>query len=105
MVPVAFPKYNIWGAVLVEALRQLINVKPSLSTNKFVVMAIDFWFQDWVSWKTSKTMDSVDQQIEAIQKMMVKNDKPSTTFTETKEGETPLGGEMRIRSNWVVSDT
>lgn len=105
MVPVAFPKYNIWGAVLVEALRQLINAKPSLSTNKFVEMAIDFWFQDWVSWKTNKTMDSVDQQVEQIQKIMSQKAKPQTVFTETKEGETALGGEMRIRPNWVESDT
>jgi len=95
------PDYNIWGAVLVEAVRQLINVKPKLSTNKIVEKVVDYWFEDWVSWKAERAMRSVDRQTKEINESLDAKVKPQTLYTETKEGETPLGGEMRIRSHWV----
>lgn len=95
------PDYNVWGAVMVEGMRQLINAKPSLSTNKIVEKVIDYWFEDWVSWKAERAMRSVDRQTKAINQSMDAEAKPQTLYTETAEGETPLGGEMRIRSHWV----
>ena len=59
------------------------------------------WFEYWVDYKAEKTMSSIDSQIEAILEPS-KVDEP--VFTETVEGDTELGGEMRIRSPWNADD-
>tara|TARA_B100000902_G_C27280573_1_gene901496 strand:+ start:807 stop:1118 length:312 start_codon:yes stop_codon:yes gene_type:complete len=101
MAPVLYSDYNVWGALAVETAKQLINIRPSLSTNKIVDKVVDYWFEDWVSWKAERAMRSVDRQTKEINESLDAAAKPKTLFTETKEGETPLGGEMRIRSHWV----
>ena len=60
-------------------------------------MCHDYWFDYWVDWRASITMASVDAQVKKL------NPDPVVlkrgTFSETLEGETPLGGEMRISYN------
>ena len=46
-------------------------------------------------------MQDVDLQIEELLEPS-EVDKP--IFTETKEGETLLGGEMRLRAPWIDAD-
>ena len=93
--------YNIWGAVIVEVLKLLITQKPGMAFNKWVTLAINYWMDDWLEWKTERTMNGVDEQVTELHQQWDAEEEPQTVFTETKEGETPLGGEMRIRSHWV----
>lgn len=59
------------------------------------------WFKDWVEYKAQKTIESVDSQIKKNLKDS-KVDEP--IFTETIEGETDLGGEIRLRAPWNADD-
>ena len=46
----------------------------------------------------------IDREIDraiAMYNSMVELEKPTFIFTEVKEGETPLGGEMRFRAPWI----
>ena len=101
MSKVSRPSYSIWGAVIVELLRLLISQKPGMVFNKWVSLAINYWMDDWLEWKTERTMKGVDQQVKNLHKQWGEMEEPLTVFTETKEGETSLGGEMRIRSKRV----
>lgn len=42
----------------------------------------------------------VDKAIETYDSM-VESEEPTAIFTEMEEGETPLGGEMRLRAPWI----
>ena len=64
-------------------------------------MCHENWFQYWVDYKTCLTMRDVDAQVEELLEPS-EVDKP--IFTETLEGETPLGGEMRLRAPWLDAD-
>ena len=69
--------------------------------NKWLNMVHDNWFNFWVDYKTCLTMQDVDRQIEELSEPS-EVDEP--TFTVTLEGETPLGGEMRLRAPWIDAD-
>ena len=69
--------------------------------NKWLKMCHENWFQYWVDYKTCLTMRDVDAQVEELLEPS-EVDKP--IFTETLEGETPLGGEMRLRAPWLDAD-
>jgi len=66
--------------------------------NKWLKMCHQNWFNYWVEYRTCLTMQDVDTQIEELRKPSGV-DKP--IFTESQEGETPLGGEMRLRAPWL----
>ncbi len=57
----------------------------------------------WIDWMTRKTMASVDRQAAVIRREWDKA--PQPIFTEVTEGETPLGGEMRLRAPFAEEDT
>ena len=59
------------------------------------------WFHHWVDWKTARTMRDVDRQSEELLDLWAEDEDPSLDayyFSEIYEDETPLGGEMRLRS-------
>ena len=58
----------------------------------------DHWFFFWVKMKTYYTMEDLDHQIE---EMFPDSKIDPPVFTEELEGETPLGGIMRLRAPWV----
>lgn len=93
--------YNIWGAVIVELLRLLISQKPGMAFNKWVTLAIDYWMDDWLEWKTERSMRLVDRQAAELRDEWEAEEQAKPVYSETIEGETPLGGEMRIRSPWA----
>ena len=57
-----------------------------------------YWFDYWVEFKTQKTMSDVDRQIEEIREP---SGVDAPIYTETKEGSTALGGEMRLSAPWT----
>ena len=65
--------------------------------NKWLNMVHDNWFNFWVDYKTCLTMQDVDRQIEEL---LEPSGVDEPIFTETLEGETPLGGEMRLSAPW-----
>lgn len=82
-------------ALVVELIRRLWDRGLLSRTNKIAQMIHAEWFNAWVEWKTAKTMADVDRQIEEIQQQWEQDEEDPWVITETLEGETPLGGEMR----------
>ena len=90
----------IWQGLLVEIIRILWD-HGYYNDNVWLQRVHDNYFSYWVDYKTQQTMQSVDEQIEElIQPAAV--DKP--VFSETLEGETLLGGEMRLTAPWHSED-
>ena len=56
------------------------------------------WFGYWVDYRTCLTMEDVDAQIEEL---VQPTEVAKPLFTEIKEGESPLGGMMRLRAPWI----
>ena len=80
----------------VDLIRRLWGLGV-MRDNKWLKMCHQYWFDEWVAYRTCLTMQSVDQQIEEILEPSGV-DKP--VFTETVEGDTLLGGEMRLQAPW-----
>lgn len=97
--------YNVWGAVLVEICRLLINQRPALAQNKWLAMVANYWMEDWLAWKTAKTLQDVDQQASAIVREWEAQEPPAAIYSEEEpdgsDAQALLGGEMRIRGRWV----
>ena len=93
------PCFSYRGLV-VDIIRRLWD-RGFFVDNKWLKMCHDNWLQYWVDYKTCLTMQDVDAQIEELSEPS-EVDKP--IFTETVEGETPLGGEMRLRAPWIDAD-
>ena len=93
------PCFTIQGFT-VDVIRRLWDRKL-YQDNKWLKMCHENWFQYWVDYRTCLTMQDVDRQIEELSEPS-EVDKP--IFTETLEGETSLGGEMRLRAPWHETD-
>lgn len=93
-------RYQLWAALLVEVYKTLVNRHPQLLQVPYLSRFIDALMDHWVEWRIEKTLEDVDAQVEAIHRDLdQKRAKP--IYSETLEGETPLGGEMRLRAPWV----
>ena len=55
--------YNIWNAVAYEVTVMLINYDPRWMNNKIVKMIRSYSFDDWIEWKTERSMEDVDAEI------------------------------------------
>ena len=92
-------KYNIWNAVAYEVTVMLINFDTRWMNNPIINMIRSHSFKDWCEWKTEKTMEDVDAQIEALHilwgregddwdELIVKTDSETrTTFGYTLESD------------------
>lgn len=87
-----------WRALTVEIIRRLWD-RGLYRDNPWLQKVHDNYFEIWVQWRTDITMKEVDRQIAELNPEPVKMVEP--TFTETLEGETPLGGEMRLRYDFT----
>jgi len=87
-------------ALTVEAIRRLWD-RGLYRRNVWLKAIHENWFDIWVEWRTGLTMRSVDHQAEQLVKQWEEEDTSADPiFTEELEGETPLGGEMRLRAPW-----
>lgn len=90
-----------WKALAVELIRIFWN--KGLYRQSKILKQIHFeWFDYWVQWKTSKTMEEVDRQIE---KIFLESEIDPPVFSEQEDGETPIGGRMELRVPWLDEDT
>lgn len=56
------------------------------------------WFEDWVEMRTYRTLEEFDGM---ASEFFPPSEVSKPVFTEEKEGETPLGGIMRLRAPWL----
>lgn len=90
-------KNKVFGPFLVEVIRRLWD-KGLYINNKYLQMIHDQYFDLWVDWRAEIVMKNVDKQIQLLTSDPVI---PDPAFTETKKGETPLGGELRLKHDFV----
>lgn len=85
-------------ALVVELIRRLWDRGILSKFNKWAVAIHDNWLAEWLDYKTGQTMLDVDRQLEEIRANAeaAEAEKHQPKFTETKEGETPLGGPMQL---------
>jgi hypothetical protein len=83
--------------LIVEIIRILWDHGLYLD-NPWLQRIYDNWFSYWVEYKTKQSMDEVDKQIE---EMFLESEIDPPIFSEEKEGETPLGGILELRSPWA----
>jgi hypothetical protein len=86
-----------WQGVTVEILIILRN-HGFLLNNRIASAIIDHWFKAWIDYKIQKSMADLDQQIE---ESTVEPQIEDPIYQEKVDGETPLGGEMRLKSGWT----
>lgn len=84
-------------AFLVEVTRILWD-RGLYRQNKWLIRIHEEWFDVWTIWRTHLTMKDVDRQVE---KLLETSQVDEPTFTETLEGETPLGGMMELKAPWL----
>ena len=95
-----FTAWEILQALTVDVIRRLWD-DGQYRDNKWLVMIHANWFDIWVEWKTAATMAEVDYQVEELQRTWSQQDDDRFQHSETIEGETPLGGEMRLRAPYM----
>ena len=66
--------YNIWNVVAYEVTVMLINYDPRWMNNMIVKMIRSYSFDDWIEWKTERSMEDVDAEIEALHKLWDRED-------------------------------
>ena len=92
-----FTWQELLQALTVDVIRRLWD-SDQYRDNKWLKLIHDNWFDIWTEWKTDLTMRDVDQQIEEL---FEESEVTPHLFTEELEGETPLGGEMRLRAPYM----
>jgi hypothetical protein len=100
--------YNIWNAIAYEITNLLINYDTRWELNQWVQMIRRHCFQDWVEWKTERTMKNVDKQIEDIQTLQqLEHDKKYVTpiviehAPDGSRAQELLGGTLEIKAPWL----
>lgn len=94
-----FTLWEILQALTVDIIRRLWDDGQHLN-NKWLKAIHGNWFGIWVEWKADLTMRDVDLQAAEIVSAWEIEDQQPPVFSEEAEGETPLGGEMRLRAPW-----
>ena len=81
-----------------ELIRRLWHI-GKYRDNKWLQQVHDNWFHHWVDWKTENTMKELDREVEELFDLWEEEDPmlEGHIYSEILEGETPLGGEMRLR--------
>ncbi len=87
-----------WRAFTVEVIRQLWD-RGLYRDNPWLRRCHDNWIGFWIDWKTSLTMKAVNRQLKKLNPEPVKMIEP--TFEETLEGDTLLGGPMRLHHEFT----
>lgn len=97
-------RIDLIKALVVEVIRRLWD-RGLFRRNEVAQRIHEQWFDVWADWKTDVTMRGVDRDIEEIIDFWDEQDKAAQpVFTERQEGETPLGGEMRLEAPWKAQE-
>lgn len=103
------PPFTVWEhlqALTVDVIRRLWDDNQHRD-NKWLVMIHANWFDIWVEWKTAATMSELNHQIDEIVDMWEIDEDPAVdayVLSETIDGETALGGEMRLTARWEAEE-
>lgn len=101
---VTFTWQQLAQALTVDIIRRLWDA-GEYRQNKWLKMIHDNWFDVWVEWKTDLTMRDLDRQVEEMFLEWEEDHwSDDWTFEEDLDGETPLGGEMRLRAPFMDKD-
>jgi hypothetical protein len=99
--------YNIWNAVAYEITNILIDMNVRIEQNPFVKSIRTYCFYDWVEWKTDRTLQKVDKQINDIQLQAKSEDnikyvKPIIIEhpSDGSNAQDLLGGTLEIKAPW-----
>ena len=98
-------------AATYEITNILIDYNRKLELNPWIKALRLHCFPDWVAWKTERTMDQVDKQINKLQQeMQIEHDKKYVTpiIREHKpdgsKAQDLLGGTLQISAPWYKPD-
>ena len=98
------PPFTFWEilqALTVDLIRRLWD-DGQQHDNQWLRDIHANWFQIWVDWKTATTMSEVDSQArDIVAEWDAAEAAGDVVFAQELKGETPLGGEMRLRGHWV----
>lgn len=104
--------YNIWNAAAYEITNILIDYNRKLEMNPWVKAIRLHCFPDWVAWKTERTMEKVDQQIERMQKEWQLEDEKRYVTTviikhkpDNSKAQQLLGGTLEIKAPWYQPES
>lgn len=92
--------HKVAKALVVEIIRVLWD-RGLYRDNKWLRMCHDNWLSFWIDWRTAKTMEDVDRQIEDI---LVESEMDPPLYWEEETGETPLGGAMGYTYDFYDKD-
>ena len=101
-----FTVWEVMKAFTVDIIRRLWNEGKHVH-NKWLKAVHANWFELWVEWKTERIMRDVDRQATNLVELWEAEEDPAIdayVFSERVEGETPLGGEMRLVASWKSGD-
>lgn len=89
-------RYRWWKVIAYEITVALINGNQKWALHPLVKMVREECVHDWTKYKTQKTMDELDAQIEQVIHYY-EHQRKKDRFKQysEEEGETPLGGELR----------
>ena len=93
-------------ALTVEVIRRLWD-RGLYQSNRLARAVHDNWIGIWIDWRTQITMRHVDNQASEILQQWEASDVDPIdrfAFSEEATGETPLGGEMRLRATFMDED-
>ena len=95
-------EYNLINAVCYEITNLLIQHNGKWASKKWIQMIRDNCFKDWIEWKTERTMERVDLEIEkVIEELDKQRDTKPTIIQYEPDGskvQKILGGKMEIKS-------
>ena len=99
-------KYSLINVIIYILVVKATDMGLISPSNKIALMIKDYCFEDWAAYKVESTMKGVDRQIKAIQEEALKEAEKEIEYrySEAKQGETPLGGEMRLSAPWNTQD-
>lgn len=103
-------KYSIWKAVSYEVTNILIDFDTKWEQNFWVKKVREHCFMHWVEWKTDRTMEQIDREIEDFHSeadyQMQLNIKRKIIEHEPNgsEAQELLGGAIQIKSAWSAHE-
>lgn len=100
--------YRLWFALSYEVTNILINNDTKWEVNRWVRLVRAHSFIDWVEWKTERSMEILDEQIEDIRLALEAEDRKQYIdpiiihhAPDGSRAQELLGGEIQIKAPWV----
>lgn len=89
-------RYKLINVVAYILATEAVDIGLISHSNIIIKKIIEYCFPDWAAFKVKLMMHDVDREIALLNPYK----KVDYDFSETKEGETPLGGPMKLSAPW-----